>query len=514
MSTAMRACLLLLLLLPSPAGAQSLGFELTWVGIHGRREHALTYDFDGDGKPDLFIASIDAEKDPPERWAALHLNRAGRFGERADAMWAIPDRASVLVFGDFLPGGGTELGFLAEDGVWVHPWKDGRPAAEPLKLLHARTFFRIPSMKQIPLWQWKMDLDGDGRDDLLVPLDDGYRVYFQTAPGVFGKVATLESDLAEGALRALGASGAPEKPETAPVQFTFSRELPKLETADINGDGLRDLVLIRRDVVTYWLQKEAGVFASTRPWRVSFRVPTLSETAKKDTVDLSSLKFTDINADGLADLVVTKVSGELGLWDSIRTSVYLHLGTGKGNFIADKRIAIDGVSIDPEFIDLNGDGKLDVATSRLRTDLMKQALNAFVLGDIGISYEIFQFDPAKDGFLPDPVFEKVIFVPRRDLEKTGAGAVPMVFFRGDLSGDGRPDMILVDPKTLELQIHPGVVRETGDGKRIGFDGTAHWSVKIDRYPKALSVLDANGDGLNDVMLYYAGVMGFVWAKKG
>jgi len=137
-----------------------------------------------------------------------------------------------------------------------------------------------------------------------------------------------------------------------------------------------------------------------------------------------------------------------------------------------------------------------------------------VLGDVGISYEIFQFDPAKDGFLPDPVFEKVIFVPRRDLEKTGAGAVPMVFFRGDLSGDGRPDMIVVDPKTLELQIHPGVVRETGDGKRIGFDGTAHWRVKIDRYPKALAVADANGDGLNDVILYYAGVMGFVFAKRG
>jgi hypothetical protein len=512
MSAVMRA-VLLLLLLALPAGAQQVEFRLAWLAVHGTRQLTLNYDVDGDGKADCFNASIDFQKDPPERWLSLHLNRGGSFAKDADHVWPLSDRASVLVFGDFLPGGGTEIGFLAEDGVYAHPWEAGRPLPKPVKLLHARTFFRRPAPKQIPVWQFKMDLDGDGRDDLLVPLDDGYRAYFQTAPGTFGRVATLEADLPEGGARRLAASGAPVRPETAPVQFTFSRELPKLETVDINGDGLRDLVLIQRDVVTYYLQKAGGEFPSARPFRVSFRVPTLAEEAKKDTVDLATVRFVDIDRDGLADLVVTRVSGELGLWDSIQTSIYLHLGTGKGNFVADKRIAIDGVSIDPEFIDLDGDGKLDAATSRFRTDLMKQAVSAFVLGDVAISYEIFQFDPAGGGFLPDPVFEKVLFVPRKDIEKTGIGAVPMVFFRGDLSGDGRPDMVVLDPKTQELQIHPGVVRETGSGKRIGYDGTAHWRVKVGRHPRALAVADANGDGANDVLLYFDDAVGFVQSAR-
>lgn len=508
-----RLALLLLAALPAPADEQqAVQYKVQYLAVHGRRQDTLVNDYDGDGKLDLFSSSIDFDKTPPERWGAIHLSRNGALPETPDFLWALSDRACALVFGDFLPGGGTEIGFLAEDGVWVHPWEKTGPAA-PLKLLHARTFFRSPSLTQIPLWQWKIDYDADGRDDLLLPLIDGYRLYFQTAPGVYGRTATLEADLPPGAARGLDGTSGIEKPEVTPALFVASVELPKLDMTDINGDGLLDLVLIRKDTVTYFVQKSPGVFPSVRPFRVSFRVPTLLSEAKKDTVDFSTVRFVDINRDKLADLVVTRVGGELGLWDSIKTSVYLHLGTGKGNFVADKRIVIDGVSIEPEFIDMDLDGKLDVVTSRLRTDLMKKAVEAFVLGDISISYEVFQFDPGKNNFLSEPVYEKSILVARRDLEKTGAGAIPMVFIRGDLTGDGRPDLLTVDPKTLELLIHPGRVLDTNQGPRIDFDGTAHRRIKVDRFPKGVMVFDVNGDGLNDVILHYAGLVGLVMASR-
>ncbi|HEX7897171.1 MAG TPA: VCBS repeat-containing protein [Planctomycetota bacterium] len=503
------AALLLLLLPPAP---QSVEFKVHYLAVHGRRQDTLSNDYDGDGKPDLFSSSVDFDKTPPERWGSIHLQKNGSFAEAPDFLWPLSDRACALVFGDFLPGGGTEIAFLAEDGVYVHPWDKAGPR-EAVKLIHAPSFFRVPTPRQIPLWQWKSDFDADGRDDILLPMPDGYRIYFQTAPGVYGRTATLEADLPAGAAHALEGASVVEKPETLPVHFVASVELPRVSTADINGDGLQDLVLIRKDTVTYFIQKAPGVFPSTRPHRVSFRIPTLTPENKKDTVDWATVRFADINQDKLADLVVTRVGGELGLWDSIKTSVYLHLGTGKGNFIADKRIVIDGVSMEPEFIDMNLDGKLDVVTSRLRTDLIKQAASAFVLGDIAISYEVFQFDPKKNTFLSEPVYEKVIHVARKDMEKTGMGAIPMVFVRGDLSGDGRPDLLQVDPKTLELLIHPGRVMETNDGPRIGFDGTAHWRVKVDRFPKGVQVFDVNGDGLNDVILHYAGLLGLMIAQR-
>jgi hypothetical protein len=516
----LRAALLLgILAAAGPARAddqpQVQGFHVKYLAVYGRREATLNYDFDGDGKVDILNISINTDVDPPERWLAIHFQRNGDYSESPDVIWPLSDRACALVLGDFLPGGGTEIGFLAEDGVYAYPWDAAarRPSPTPVKLIHVRTFFRGPTMRQIPVWQWKMDLSGDGLDDLVVPLADGYRIYFQTAPGVFGKTSTLESDLPRGGERAVAAAGYAASPEYSASQFVSVTELPRLEIVDINGDGLSDLVLIRRNTMTYYLQKEPGVFSSVKPYRVTYEIGTLGDKTKKDTVNLSMIRFVDINADHLADLVVTKVEGQLGLFDSIKTSIYLHLGTGKGNFNADKRIVIDGVSISPEFIDMNGDGKLDVVTSRLRTDLLKQAANSVLLGDVTITYEVFQFDPKTNGFMPDPVYEKQIFVRKSDLEKTGIGAIPLVFIRGDLTGDGRPDMVVIDPKANELLIHPGRVKDVGRGPQIDFDKTAHYTIKINEHPKDLQLMDLNGDGINDIMLYYNGSLGLVLSER-
>jgi hypothetical protein len=510
--------LLLAFLLPalsSAAGpAPILEFKLSWLAVYGRREATLNYDFNGDGRLDILGVSINFDVNPPERWLSIHYQRSnGEYPESPDVMWPISDDACALVIGDFLPGGGTEVGYLAEDGVYVYPWENGRPAEKPIKLIHVRTFFRAPSLRQLPLWQWKMDLSGDGLDDIIVPLPDGYRIYFQTAPGVFGKTATLESDLPATTPKTIAVSNYAANPEVSASQFVSYSELPRLEIVDINGDGLSDLVLIRKEQVTYYLQKERGVFSSTRPNRVTYEIPSLRGEAKKDNINLALVKFVDINGDKLADLVVTKIEGQLGLFESIKTSIYIHLGNGKGNFIPGQIIQIDGVSIDPEFIDMNGDGKLDVVTSRLRTDLFKQAANSVIFGDVAITYEVFQFDPARNEFMKDPVFEKQILVAKKDLEKTGAGAVPLVFIRGDLTGDGRPDMIVIDPKTNELNIHPGREKNTGSGPRIDFDGTAHYSIKIDRHPKGLQLMDINGDGISDIILYYNGAVGLITSHK-
>ncbi|MHC4606460.1 MAG: FG-GAP repeat domain-containing protein [Planctomycetota bacterium] len=509
----LKAAAYLMLALHGGTQQEKPDFQLKYLAIHGRRQDTVVFDFDGDGRADLVNTAIDYDVDPPVRWFFLHLQRDNSdVPAKPDFVWKISDRASAMVYGDFAPGGGHEIAFIAPDGVYYYPW-NGRAISEtPRKLLHRRTFFSKPPQRSIPIWWWPHDLDGNGMHDLVLPVADGYRVYFQTEPGVYTKVAVLEADLANAADRALATSRHAAQNEHVAALFTSVAELPRVAVTDIDGNGLQDLVSISGEVLTIFFQREARAFSSRRDHRVRFPVASLREKEKKDTVSISLVQLTDIDGDGLSDLMVTKIQGMLGFLESIKTNIFIHRGTGRGNFVADFVIKIDGISIDPSLIDMNGDGALDCMVSRLRTDILAQAVKAAVLGDIAISYEVFQFDRRSGRYVETPVYTRDVFVPTGDLTKKGAAAVPVVYVRGDHSGDGRPDLVRLNPKNDHLEMFEGMESAYGSRRFIGFGKAPFWQKKLSRYPKYALIYDMNGDAIADVLLLHHGTVGLVLSR--
>ena len=92
------------------------------------------------------------------------------------------------------------------------------------------------------------DVNGDGRDDLLVPDADGFRVFIQTEGGAFAEPVKIgrSTDLR----RILGADGYRYDP------WSQSR----VHEIDYNGDGRRDLVSWNGDRFAVHLQDERGLF--------------------------------------------------------------------------------------------------------------------------------------------------------------------------------------------------------------------------------------------------------------
>lgn len=503
-----RAVLIALLALPWAAESASAlprgGFDYVQFPIHGRRTDTVSYDFDGDGKPDLLNVSIDFDVEPRVRWFALHPMRAGGLTTKPERVWAVDRRAAALVFGDFLPGGGVEIGFLAEDGVYAYPPAEGGPDGKPLKLLHLRTWFDRASDEALPVWQYALDLSADGRHDLIVPVPDGYKVYFQTAPAAFGSVSDLEARLKRN--RALAASRRAKTSDVVASFFSVDDSLPRVVPVDVDGDGRLDLVSIDGNTLTVFFQRQPRAFSSAMNWRYRFIVKALEEEVRKDVINFSVVAFADINADRNADLVVTQIYGEVGLFDSIKTTIYIHYGNGRGNFDVSARIQIDGVTIDPVFVDMNGDGRLDCLTSRLRTDLLSQAAKGVLLGDISIDYEVFQFDPTTGGYLGSPVYQYPVRVTFDDMKDRGAGARPMMFIGADFTGDGRPDQIRYNPKSEELEFHEGKITPRG---QIHFEPTPWETFKPSRTPGAVVLYDCTGDDKSDVLLLNDGFVGLL-----
>ena|SRR5688572_21352808 len=502
-------------------------FELRFITAHGRRTDTQFYDFTGDGLLDTLVASIDMDADPPSRWFALYVGKKGSgIPEKPDQIWSAAPSTCAFAIANVVPEGGIEVLELAPDGVHYHAFDQGSMNEEPRKLLHTRTFFTAPSPRSLPLWMGPVDLTNDKLDDLIVPAPEGYKVYFQTEPGKFGLVQKLEGEVAPGAPLHVAPTRyaadwerliARRLPTTAGL-FNFHDELPRISPVDIDGDGLRDLVALNGNRMTIFYQRAGRRFGSGPRDRVQCVIGVLNENEKENAFTVTDAQFTDINQDKFADFIVTKIQGELEILTSIQTHIFPHLGTGRANFRPDADIKIDGISLNPYFIDMNGDGKLDVLTSRLRTDLLSKGLDA-MMGDLTVTYEVFQFDGSANKYLPEPVFTQDIRIPLEEIRKRGAASRPLYQVPGDLSGDKRPDAVIYNPKNRTLEVRKGAsVWQAGGAREVisfSMDPAATFNLEpIDKDddPKWISYLDVDGDGRLDILLNYMSVVGVLLSR--
>jgi hypothetical protein len=154
---------------------------------------------------------------------------------------------------------------------------------------------------------------------------------------------------------ALSSNGAPVNPTTSVIEllgngdgtlqsaqtiYSVTGKLTYLKSADLNGDGISDLVVAGpgySTAITIMLNTGSGTFT---PQNVS--VPNGSI--------LGSIAVGDVNGDGRPDLIV-----------SASSATYLLLNNGNGAFGAPSFAAAGGTSL-MFLADFNGDGKTDLLT--------------------------------------------------------------------------------------------------------------------------------------------------------
>ncbi|MFH0901917.1 MAG: toxin TcdB middle/N-terminal domain-containing protein, partial [Pseudomonadota bacterium] len=221
------------------------------------------------------------------------------------------------------------------------------------------------------------DMDGDGAADVVARVSaesDGFR-YYPAAGKSFGKAVTitpnpsfafndadvrladlnhdrrsdwLRIDPTTGEMSAAlnqggGAFGAATSLGRLDAKEVLSFSRSGLRLADLNGDGLSDLVAIRSESVRYWPSRGVGKFdqAVSLPG-----APVLSES------ELAKLHVGDMNGDGLADLTMVD-SSEVRYWLNAHGSSLLPVqrshGTPEMRPTTVVRVA-----------DINGNGSADI----------------------------------------------------------------------------------------------------------------------------------------------------------
>ncbi|MBE0540506.1 MAG: VCBS repeat-containing protein [Verrucomicrobia bacterium] len=173
------------------------------------------------------------------------------------------------------------------------------------------------------------DVDFDKRMDIIQSLDlgggVGYRIWFNRGNQSYSLPFTMEPD----------------------GGFDFT--LPGVQIADCNGDRVPDVARIRPGAVEVAAGLGYGRFAP--PVSLVLRDFTL------DAVQIANAKFTDINGDGLADLVIERAApGQCWYWLNL------------GNYTLSGRKIITGLPVVSSaaavrWADLNGNGTTDLIYS-------------------------------------------------------------------------------------------------------------------------------------------------------
>jgi hypothetical protein len=485
--------LLLMLVVQSGARAEPQRFEEKKLQVLGDVVVVAAADLDGDGKLDIIVGYTSGVGPATKRSLAIFWNRNGVFGTAPDLALSL-DEGQVFGFdlADIDGQPGDELLLVTPEGVLSRNFR-GRVAGPPVKLVEQATAFTRPAPGTLPRLRIVQDVSAPGSRELLVAGPKLLGIYKSQGNGSYVRAAELALDVQAG-WSAADQMRRLDRARTGSVPyFRLSFSFPSLYVADVDGDGLMDIVATLEDRVAIYRQSPGFTFAKAPSVSRDFAIRTPEELKEAGTS--ASVTVSDVDGDGVADLVVRKLVAR-GL-ASVTTTTYVFFGR-KGSTYAeapDQVLRGEGATgTDVELFDVTGDGHPDLVVPSVNIGIfaiVKILLNR----TLSINFQVFPFEPARRRFADKPAAERELSFK---LNLSGAADIQAIDMFGDYNGDKRADLAFGTGDD-ELSIFLG-----GQGTLFADSAAARIPV---RAVGRLESVDLDAKGRSDMLLYYPATKG-------
>ncbi|MBI3327367.1 MAG: VCBS repeat-containing protein [Nitrospinae bacterium] len=471
----------LLLLLACTEAAWAQSFAMYDLRVDGRVLTLIPADLNRDRRPDLLVISKKGTFPQEARWASVFWQQeGGGFNVHPDLVWEVDPEATVIDVGPLGPDPDEQaIVYLAGSEVRFYQLEDGtRPA--PRTLLKSPTFTVFPEPGDLPPWTLIHDWKGLGHPWLGVPEFGKLMLY---PLGVDGQLTVGEPVHVYQPTRVSTGDDSHRLLRDYSLQLVY--RFPQLFVQDFNGDGRADLIVAWQEDVAVHLQDASGHFPPHPSQTFHFDLRTEREKSLR-TVLVTPL-VEDLNQDGYADLILTKMTGR-ATERRIVTAVYRNQG-GSLPSKPDAQIEHEGFGTTLLVKDINGDGKRDLIFPLVKigvANLVRNLLTSRV--DVSLFAHLYQGQPA---YLPAADWTRT-FGYQVDMSDGVRleGAWPNI--EGDFDGDGRADLLVSG--NHELSVYLAIA-----GASFAPDPAIRLKVKTSPY---LLVRDLNNDGLADILMWY------------
>lgn len=305
------------------------------------------------------------------------------------------------------------------------------------------------------------DVNGDGRDDIVLPDFDGLWIVRQHGTGGFAEPAKI-----------------PVAP-TMDSSLSVSYAVPPIYPFDFDGDG-RDDLGVHHDS-RFKVFKDAMVETADVMLPTSLSVDDDGPVRVLDDVG-------DFNGDGVADLSVSTLGMEEDLL-AANSTTEIYFGEHRDGRLAFQgeadTILETGAFGEVEMRDVNGDGLAD-AVVVAGSFSVRKLISALVTRSMSVEVQIYYMRP--EGFAGEPDVTRKV--------KVSEDRSPFGF--GDVNGDGLIDFV---QRTDDgLAVYLGEPTDARLAKRA-----EEFEVKLPfegRSPSRVEAADLDGDGRDDFLLRY------------
>jgi len=414
-------------------------------------------DTNGDGKQELVVLRADR--------LSRHALTAEGWRKRGEIAIDAPTH-TLVALADLLATPGDEVVICNPRRTASHPWDGSAPI-----VLARRGRFTV-RVDQPQFSPFVIDLNEDGKLDLMIPGLDGVVPYFQEQLGDDGAPDFVRLPAVPVRVQVgidAGSRGLDQ-------ELKGSVRIPQIETEDLNGDGRPDMLTREGDVRAFHMQRADGSFEQP----IEIDITQFVDSTPKAAVDFGrtavlsdsqQMQRGDINGDDIPDYVIAH-----------RRKLWTFLGNASGPQFRKARtqaVADDVTAL--LLVDLDEDERKDLLTFRVQVP----GLATIALGlvrSFDIDVRAVGYPSEQDGFAKKPKWRRTItlrvppllsLLSRQDelIERfTNLVSETHISARGAFTREGQQDLVLVRDEdataALYENVPPAPKLETAEGVRM------------------------------------------------